>query len=96
MGGLRAWGLVLALLLTGCATATYDTHDDLTVSTQVKIALLDDARLGGFRLDASTNHGVVTLTGTVPTVADVDYAIAVARHVRGVKNVTSDLRLGQR
>jgi hyperosmotically inducible protein len=96
MGGLRAWGLALVLLLAGCATATYDTHDDLTVSTHVKIALLDDARLGAFRIDATTIHGVVTLTGTVPTVADSDYAIAVARHVRGVKNAISDLRVGQR
>ena len=94
MGGLRAWSL--ALLLAGCAPATYDTHDDLTVSTHVKIALLDDARLGAFRVDASTIHGVVTLTGTVPTVADSDYAIGVARHVRGVKTVISDLRVGQR
>ncbi len=84
------------LLGSSCATATYDTHDDLTLSTQVKIALLDDARLGSFRIDAATTHGVVTLKGTVPTVADADYAIAVTRHVRGVKNVVSDLRLGQR
>jgi osmotically-inducible protein OsmY len=96
MVGLRAWGLALVLLLVGCAAATYDTHDDLSVSTHVKIALLDDARLGAFRLDAATAHGVVTLTGTVPAQADADYAITVARHVRGVRNVISDLRVGQR
>lgn len=96
MRWLTASGLALVLLLAGCATATYDTHDDLTVSTHVKIALLDDARLGAFRLDASTTRGVVTLKGTVPTAADIDHAIDVARHVHGVTNVISDLKAGQR
>ena len=88
--------LVLASLVTalaGCAGATYDTHDDLTVSTHVKIAFLDDVRLGAFRLDASTLHGVVTLSGTVPSQGDVDRAIAVASKVRGVKAVKSDLKI---
>jgi len=85
--------LVLGLLVASCASATYDTHDDLTISTQVKIALIDDARLGEFRIDATTSHGVATLVGSVPTQADVDRAIAVARNVRGVKDVKSELKV---
>jgi len=81
------------LLVAGCAPATYDTHDDLTISTQVKIALIDDARLGEFRINASTSHGVVTLQGTVPSPVDVDHATAVARKVRGVKAVRSELKV---
>ena len=92
---LRAAGLALALVLfAACAAATYDTHDDLTVSTQVKIALLDDAGVGAFRLNAATSRGVVTLTGTVPSQADADHAIAIARNVRGVRQVKSELRVG--
>jgi hypothetical protein len=83
----------LAAAFAGCAGALYDTHDDLTVSTHVKIALLDDVRLGGYRLDAATLHGVVTLSGTVPAQGDVDRAIAVASKVRGVKAVKSDLKI---
>jgi len=85
--------LVLAVSLASCGAATYDTHDDATVSTQVKIALIDDARLGAFRINAATSHGVVTLQGTVPSQADVDHAIAIARRVRGVKDVKSELRI---
>jgi len=85
--------LVVGLLMAGCASATYDTHDDLTISTQVKIALIDDARLGDFRINATTSHGVVTLLGSVPTQADVDRAIANARRVRGVKDVKSELKV---
>jgi osmotically-inducible protein OsmY len=83
------------LLMAACAPATYDTHDDLTISTQVKIALIDDARLGGFRINAATSHGTVTLQGTVPTQADVDRAVAIARRVRGVKDVKSELKVAR-
>jgi osmotically-inducible protein OsmY len=96
--GTRAWGVVSSLCLllftTACAAATYDTHDDLTISTQVKIALIDDARLGEFRINATTTRGVVTLEGSVPLPTDVEHAIAVARKVRGVKDVKSALKTG--
>jgi len=85
--------VVIALLVGSCSATTYDTHDDLTISTQVKIALIDDARLGEYRISAATSHGVVTLQGNVPSEADVDHAIAVARKVRGVKDVKSELRV---
>jgi hyperosmotically inducible periplasmic protein len=91
---LRATIVACVALVAACASVTYDTHDDLTISTQVKIALVDDARLGGFRINAATSHGVVTLEGTVPTQADVDHAIAVARGVRGVKDVKPGLKVG--
>jgi len=79
---------------TACASATYDIHDDLTVSTQVKIALIDDPRLGEFRINATTVHGVVTLEGSVPSAADAKQAIAIARKVRGVRDVKSELKFG--
>jgi osmotically-inducible protein OsmY len=89
----RAAIVAIALIAGSCSAATYDTHDDLTISTQVKIALIDDARLGEFRINAATSHGVVTLEGNVPSQADVDHALAVARRVRGVKDVKSDLKV---
>lgn len=87
------FSLIALALVTACASATYDTHDDLTISTEVKIALIDDARLGQFRINAATSHGVVTLQGNVPSQADVDHAIAVARKVGGVKDVKSELKV---
>ena len=86
--------LIVALLSVGCARATYDTHDDLTISTHVKIALLDDARLGGFRINATTEHGIVTLSGTVDARSDEDRAIRIAAKVRGVRQVKSELKVG--
>jgi osmotically-inducible protein OsmY len=83
--------LLLALLLSACAAATYDTHDDLTISTEVKIALLADRELGALRLDAKTDRGVVTLIGTVKDQPQADRAVSIARRVRGVRDVKSEL-----
>ena len=46
------------------------------------------------RLQASTLNGIVTLSGTVPTDADVDRAIAAAKRVPGVRSVKSKLKIG--
>jgi osmotically-inducible protein OsmY len=90
---IRAAIVVVALMSAACAPAAYDTHDDLTISTQVKIALIQDARLGEFRINAATLHGVTTLQGSVPSPEDVARAIAIARKVRGVTDVKSDLKV---
>jgi len=84
---------VLLALLIGCASATYDTHDDMTVSTEVKIALIADREVGNFRIDAVTDHGVVTLSGTVDSQQDADRAVAVAKKVKGVRSVKSDMKV---
>jgi hyperosmotically inducible protein len=83
----------IAVLLAACAAATSGTKDDATISTRVKIALLNDPRVGALRLEAKTSQGVVTLSGTVPSQADVDTAVAVARRVPGARQVASDLKI---
>ena len=50
----QAGGLLLALMLSACGAATSGTSDDATISTRVKIALLNDPQLGPERLDART------------------------------------------
>jgi len=85
--------LLLVLLLSACAARTSRTADDLTTTTEVKIALLSDARVGGLRLDVKTSQGMVTLSGTVKSDAEARQAEAVARKVRGVRGVTSELKI---
>ena len=89
-----ACSLVFLLLLAGCGASTSWTKDDPSISTHVKIALLNDPQVAPYRIDAKTSGGVVTLSGTVTTQADLDRALAVARKVKGVKSVTSQLRVG--
>ena len=83
----------MVLLLSACAARTSRTADDLTTTTEVKIALLNDARVGGRRLEVKTLQGMVTLSGTVKSDADAQQAVAVARQVRGVRGVTSELKI---
>jgi hyperosmotically inducible protein len=85
--------LLLPVLLVSAA-CVHAAPDDFTISTQVKIELLQDAQLGAMRLDASTLDGVVTLSGTAPSQADADRAVAAAKRVHGVRAVKSELTIG--
>ena len=85
--------IALLLVLSGCAAKTSATSDDASISTRVKIALLNDPQVGALRLDAKTFQGVVTLSGNVRSQAEVDQAIAAARKIRGVRDVKSELRI---
>jgi hyperosmotically inducible protein len=85
--------VLMSLLFPACSTATFDTRDDLTIGAHVKTALLNEPGVGALRLGVETFQGVVTLSGTVPSAADVDRAIAAARKVRGVKDVKSSLKV---
>ena len=85
---------LLVLLLAGCGAATSWTKDDPSISTHVKIALLNDAQVAPYRIDAKTSGGVVTLSGTVRTQADIDRALDVARKVKGVRDARSELKVG--
>jgi len=89
---LQAEIAALVLLLAACAP--HKPADDLTISTKVKIELLADPQLGALRLDASTLNGVVTLSGTVPSQADADRAVAAAKRVAGVRGVKTQLKVG--
>lgn len=83
--------IALLSLLTACAAATSGTTDDATISTRVKIALLGDPQTQLLRLDVRTFQGVVTLSGTVPSAAVEQRAMAIARTIKGVKAVKSEI-----
>ena len=82
----------LVAILAACAPR--QPADDLTISTKVKVELIADPRLGAMRIQTSTLDGVVTLSGTVPSQADVDRATAAAKRVPGVRGVKSELKIG--
>jgi hyperosmotically inducible periplasmic protein len=81
------------LLLAGCSATTAATTDDATIATRVKVELLHNPRVGPMRIDARAFQGVVTLSGTVTSAADVETALGVARKVRGARDVKSDLKI---
>jgi hypothetical protein len=93
---LHAEVLLLVLLLTACGASTSRTKDDATLSTLVKIELLNDPQVGLLRLDAKTAQGVVTLSGTVRSQAEADRAMAIAKRIKGVREVKNGMTVAPR
>lgn len=65
--------------------------DNAALTTKVKAALIADAMVKGTQINVDSNAGVVKLTGTVDTPAQVTRAIEVAKGVQGVSRVDNNL-----
>jgi hyperosmotically inducible protein len=66
---------------------------DSAITTAVKTKLVADSKTPGLKIDVDTNNGVVTLSGTVPTKAAENKAVADARGTKGVKRVVNNLKV---
>lgn len=92
----RIVAALLALIITAaCAKAVGDTVDDASLTTRVKTAFVNDPVVGAERIDVDTFKGVVTLSGQVKTKEAEAKAIELAKTIRGVTDVKSNLKIGQ-
>ena len=64
---------------------------DAWITTKVKADLLATDGVSGTTINVDTSNGVVTLTGTVNSSAEADKAVTVARGIKGVARVDSQL-----
>jgi len=64
---------------------------DATITARLKTELLAEEPLRGIHIE--TNNAVVILSGTVPTVASRDRAVALARSTSGVSRVEDNLKI---
>ena len=71
-----------------------ETVTDTAITTELKAHFLSDETLRHASISVSTNNGVVTLRGTVPSRAARVKAIDLATHLRGVTRVEDRLQLG--
>ena len=85
--------VAFALTLTACGRTVSGTVDDATITTRVKVALLNDEMVRAQQIEVKTFEGVVTLSGTVRSKQEEEKAISLARGIRGVKDVRSTLRI---
>ncbi len=69
------------------------TISDSAITTDVKAKLLANPGTKGFDIHVETNHGVVTLHGTVRSTAEKELAERLAMSADGVKAVTNDLKV---
>jgi hyperosmotically inducible protein len=81
-----ALGLTVTLMI-GCA------ETDAGVTTAVKTRLAADDTVKAYQIDVDTRDKVVTLSGSVNTVAEKTQAVAVARGTDGVVNVVDNITL---
>ena len=77
----------------GAAEKTGEVVTDAAITTAVKTKLLADTKTPGLKIDVDTNDGIVTLSGTVPSKAAEDKAVADARDTKGVKRVVNKLKV---
>lgn len=65
--------------------------DDASITSAVKAKFIKDAEIDAVDINVDTYEGVVTLHGNVPSAAARNRAVQLARSVKGVKNVRSEL-----
>jgi hyperosmotically inducible protein len=89
--------LVVLLLgiLAGCQTVTGrtagETVDDGTITSEINIRIIRDSEMKFLQIGVETFAGHVSLTGSVPTKEAENRLIELAKGIRGVKDVKSNL-----
>jgi hyperosmotically inducible protein len=79
------------VVAAGEMTEAKEDVSDAWITTKVKTELMAKKDVPGVGVDVDTKDGVVTLTSTDPlTQAEKDKAIAIAKSVKGVKDVMAD------
>lgn len=78
---------------TSTTSQTGQYLSDAALTTKVKTALLAEKGLKSTDIGVETQNGTVQLSGFVMSSAQMDQAVDVTRHVKGVKDVKNDMRL---
>jgi len=58
--------------------------------------VIGDPEISGFAIGVDTFNGEVVLTGAVDSQAQIDKAVTIAHSVKGVKKVTSHIKIRER
>lgn len=85
--------LVAACASTAHQEGTGEYIDDSVVTTKVKAAVFDDPSLTSSEINVETFKGAVQLSGFVGSYAEINRAVFLARGVKGVTQVTNDMKL---
>lgn len=88
------------LAVAGCASnsekekgSTGAYLDDAGITTKVKAAIFNQTGIKVFNIGVTTEDGVVALSGTVKSQAEMAKAVELARKVEGVKRVKNELKV---
>jgi osmotically-inducible protein OsmY len=87
--------ILVTPLVSSCGATTSGTVDDPTVSQRIKLLFLNDPVVRPENIEVQTFKGTVTLSGRISSKQAEEKAIALARTIRGVKDVKSTLQIQQ-
>ena len=101
---LRGWAALLLTLLVlvagGCQSyregegRTYGEHlDDVSIRSAIKTRFIAAEEIRSLSIDTEVYKSVVTLTGTVSSEEARQRALAIAREVKGVRQVVDRLEV---
>jgi len=69
--------------------------DDATISSMIDVRLIAEEDLPSRWISAEVIRGKVVLTGYLPKQEQIDRAIYICKHIRGVLSVRSDIIIGK-
>ena len=73
--------------------AIADATADARITTEIKAKLLGSRELSAFSISVNTTGGIVTLSGTVPSMEAISRAMLLAMEADGVREVISTLQV---
>jgi len=101
----KVWVLMVALvfssmLFSGCASLTGRTAgeiiDDSVITTEINAKIIKDPELSYFKINVDSTDGNVLFTGFVPSSEAEARLFRLAKEVKGVKSVKSELRIQEK
>ncbi|HVY06137.1 MAG TPA: BON domain-containing protein [Burkholderiales bacterium] len=91
-----AAALLVGFLSVGgvyAAESAGDAVSDTWITTKVKGEFAKDKEVSATHIHVKTTEGVVTLSGTAKSQAEIDKATEVANKIKGVKSVVNNVQL---
>jgi osmotically-inducible protein OsmY len=82
--------VILAVLGTGIGTGS-EGPTDSQITAWVQEQVSQDPRINPGKVEVATHSGIVTLGGTVPTLAGKSYADLESKRIRGVRGVINEI-----
>lgn len=72
-------------------TTVGEKIDDAAITTRIKVEMAKDKEVSATSIKVETDKGVVQLSGTAKSRAEVDKAVSIARAVNGVSSVQNNI-----
>jgi len=75
------------------SSSVKESLTDTTITTKIKAEYAKEKDVSATQIHVKTVNGVVSLSGTARSQAEVDRAVSIARGTQGVTSVNNDIRV---